>query len=246
MKRFALAATVATGLLASASSADAAQLFSWTFEGTGTPTSFQTVVNGTTGVATADMGAVAPEVNPSGIAATLTAHHATANAKTHYSGGGNGSPGAYYSASWTTNDYDQIAANLTGYSAFVLSLDVSGSNTGPGSFKVQYTLNGTDYTDFGSYAVPAASGASIPFSTTAYNSALHFDIAMPANVADVQGFRIVDSAATTGGNVVGGNVGATGTSRIDNLTVSGVPEPGSLAVVAAGGLLAQRRRRPRR
>jgi hypothetical protein len=52
-------------------------------------------------------------------------------------------------------------------------------------------------------------------------------------------FRVVDQAPTTGGAINGGNVGTTGTDRIDDFIVNGVvnvPEPSSLALGLVGGL----------
>lgn len=241
-----------TGLALAAGVASAARgavLFQYTFEGAAA-TNLSPVVNGTTGITQSDLPAVAPEVSNITGPTALTAHHA--NPSKYNVGSGNGTAQAFYSTAWAQNDYDQVASNLTGYTAFTLSLDVSGSNTGPGTFKVQYTTDGSSYVDFGTLTMPTSGGSAVGFSSTTANPATHFDVPLPADVSDVQGFRIVDTAATTGGSVNGGNVGSTGTNRVDNLTVTGTatsaatPEPASaVALAGLGGLVLARRRRSR-
>ena len=219
----------------------AATLVGWTFEGAA-PENFIATVGGTTGITQAALPAVAPEINAVGVNASLTALHA--NAARYYAGNGNGSATGFFSNAWSVGDYDQVAADLTGYDNYVVSLDVTGSNTGPRTFVAQYSTDGSTFTDFGTYDVPLVNGTSANFSTATFNPVFHFDLPLPAAVRDVTAFRLVDSTTTS---VVGGTTGGSGTNRLDNLIITGnataVPEPTSLTALVGVATLAIARRR---
>src|SRR6185295_13795892 len=114
----------------------ASTIASWTFE-TSAPTT---------------AGPLTPEVG----AGSATSSHT--NATTYSSPVGNGSARSYSSNGWTVTgtptDYYQFQVNTTGYEDVTLSWDQTGSGTGPRDYILQYSTDGTNFTNFGStYAV---------------------------------------------------------------------------------------------
>ncbi len=67
---------------------------------------------------------------------------------------GNGSAKSY-SSHWAAGDYWQFQLSTVGDQNLVVSFDQTGSTTGPRDFKLQYSTNGTSYTDLtgGAYSV---------------------------------------------------------------------------------------------
>lgn len=107
----------------------------------------------------------------------------------------------------------------------ILSFVTQGTATGFNSNQIAYSINGTDFTDFGSPYSPAVSYSLQSFDLSTVDS---LDNASSAYI------RITFDGAT----------GASGNNRIDNLQISAIPEPSALAMTASGLLLlAQRRRR---
>src|SRR5205823_15131909 len=60
---------------------------------------------------------------------------------------GNGSAKSVSSDHWAVGDYYQFSFSTSGYSAISITWDQTGSNTGPRDFKVQYSTNGTTFTN---------------------------------------------------------------------------------------------------
>jgi PEP-CTERM motif len=151
---------------------------------------------------------------------------------------GNGSAKSYSANTWAVNDYWQFQVSATGYQGIMLSYDQNGSGTGPGTFQLEYSTDGTDFTAFGS-AYTLTSG--VTWATGTPNQATHesFDLSAitALNNASVVDFRLIDTSTVS---VAGGTVGSGGTDRVDNVDITAtlVPEPSSLAVVGLGGAVA--------
>src|SRR5689334_14036689 len=123
--------------------ARAAIITEWTFESYTPPAS-----------ATTNAGPFAPETSVFAAASSgATGVHATAS--TYGNVVGNGSAKSFSSNTWATGDYYQFSTPTTGFNGIQLLVDHTSSSTGPTSFKVAYSTNGTTFTDVpgGSYAI---------------------------------------------------------------------------------------------
>lgn len=201
------------------SAASAVTIVQWTFE-TSIPTT---------------AGPLAPE-SGSG--------NATSNTNGTFSNpAGWGSAESWSSTGWAVGEFFQFQLSTAGYSGIGLSWQQTGSDTGPAAFKLAYSTDGSSFTDFGNYTVtndswngavtPAASVKSVDLS----------GVVSIQNATAVY-FRLVTTANLS---IANGTIGSTGTSRVDNFTVSGtaVPEPSGVLLALAGGgwIVATRRRR---
>ncbi len=161
---------------------------------------------------------------------------------------GNGSAESFSSNFWSIGDYYQFQVSTVGYSGINLSWDQASSNTGPRDFKLSYSLDGSGFTDHDDYMVLAnASPNPVWNSSTAsstYNISYDLSSIFALNNQSTVYFRLVD-ISTFSAN--GGTVGTAGTNRIDNFTVTAVPEPETYAMFLAGlglvGLLARHQTR---
>lgn len=217
----------ALAIMAGAASANAAvSLANWTFESS-IPT--------TAGPFAAELGANAGSSFASGF-------HAAAS--TYSNPVGNGSNESFSSTAWAIGDYYQFTTSATGYQSITFQWDHASSNTGPRDFNLLLSINGGAYNIVGSASV-LANASPNPVWTSGSSSAI-YTITLPAgggaNNATSLSFRIQQSTniAANGGTVASG-----GTSRVDNVIISGdlVPAPSALALLGLGGLIAGRRRR---
>lgn len=186
-------------------------------------------------------GAVAANTALPGIAAdtgsgTATALHTTAS--TYSTPVGNGTAKSLSSNGWSIGDYYQFQLSTVGLVGINQGVGVSfsqtGSNTGPRDFSLQYSLDGTAFTNFTSYSITNVTWNA---TTTLSGNQFSFDLSSIAilNSASTLYFRLADAATTA---VTGGTVASTGTGRVDTFTVSAIPEPSTYAmIVGAAGLL---------
>ena len=158
----------------------------------------------------------------------LTGFHSSNSTWSCGAGGivGNGSNKSLHVTNWSVGDYFQFQVNTTYYDSLLLTIEQTSSGTGPRDFKLQYSLNGTSYTDITTYQVPYF----VP-TTTAYawasastnyqpQSAFSFDLSFLTQIHDqsLVYFRLVNTSTTA---LLGGTVQAAGSSRIDNITLMG-------------------------
>lgn len=211
----------ASALVAMAACASAATLASWTFE---------TVPPTTAGPIAADTGLNA------------ASSFASSNTGGTFSNPvGNGSVESYSSNGWTVGEYFQFSTSTAGYTGVTISFDQMGSNTGPRDFKLQYSTDGTTFTDVtgGAYTVINGNWSTVtPNPLTSYSFNLSA-ITVLNNDASVF-FRLTDTSTTA---ITGGTVAAAGTGRVDNVTITAVPEPQAASLLGALGVLGLIRRR---
>ena len=148
---------------------------------------------------------------------------------------GNGSPASFSSNNWSLGNYYQFSSGTAGFTGISVAWDQTGSATGPRDFKLAYSTDGTNYTDFFTYSLPnpAVSWSSSSTSlTTKFSSDLSSVTALD-NQPNVY-FRLIDNSATA---IRGDTVQTGGTGRVDNFTVrgNGDPAPFVASTVPANG-----------
>ena len=174
-------------------------------------------------------GPVTPEIG----SGTGTTFHA--GASTYSSVTGNGSTKSWSSNTWAVGDYYQFKVNTAGLGSIGFQWDQTSSNTGPKNFQVEYSTDGTSFTNYtgafstgtataGVTTVLANASPNVAWTSTSVNSAYTFTIDLSAisainNQANVY-FRIADQTTVS---AAGGTVATTGTDRIDNVIVVGTP-----------------------
>lgn len=137
---------------------------------------------------------------------------------------GNGSSKSISSNFWSVGDYYQFNVSTIMHDNIKLVFEQTGSNTGPKDFKIQYSLDGTTFTDITTYVVPynTTSNISYGWSTTTIKqeSILSFDLSSIADLIDksVVYIRLVNTSTNA---INGATVGTGGTSRIDNFKLLG-------------------------
>lgn len=133
---------------------------------------------------------------------------------------GNGSSHSFSSTYWAIGDYYQFSVSTIGFQNITVTFDQYSSATGPKYFVVQYSTDGSAFTQFGAnYVVASAAWSSYSIdlsSITALNNASTIYI------------RLVDSSTTSAN---GGTVGTGGTDRVDNFTVSASGAAGAPLIV---------------
>ena len=179
----------------------------WNYEALGTLSTSGTVYNGP---------AATVGVNASG--SSMKGNHASA-ASSWINSGGNGSLTSLSGNNWAVGDYYQFQTSTLGFSAVYVSLDQTGSNTGPRDFQFSYSLDGTSFTNVGSvYAVS---------NTNAWSSTIYkpehtrsFDLSSIPGIAgqSMVYFRATNTSTVSVSNAI---VGTGGTNRVDNFSVSG-------------------------
>ncbi|MBS1628381.1 MAG: hypothetical protein JSR07_10995, partial [Bacteroidetes bacterium] len=189
-------------------------LSKWTFEGV-TATNSGTTPTISLGSSSADAGVLTA-------GSAFTANHASSSS-TWSQPAGNGSLRSMSVNNWSVNDYWQFQFATTNFNALSITWDVTGSNTGPRDFKVQYSTDGSSFTDAtgtnSTYQVANVSWSISSISTAATTRfTLNLSAVTALNNASAVYIRFVQTSTTS---VNGTTVAPAGTSRIDNVTVTG-------------------------
>ncbi len=142
----------------------------------------------------------------------------------HASGGtvysapaGNGSARSFSSTAWAAGDYYQFSFSTTGLQGISISFDQTGSNTGPKTFQVQTSINGSTYTTLAGSNYDITNDG---WSMNTPSSVPARTINLPASL-DNQATVFVRLTVAAGSTAINGNpIAAAGTSRIDNVSVT--------------------------
>lgn len=135
-----------------------------------------------------------------------------ASSDTDYSNpAGNGSAESFSSNTWSQDDYYQFELNSTGFADIVISWDQTRSSSGPASFALYYSTDGTNFIKHEDYTVTQATwSAGTPVTTTSHSYDLSSVTTLNNSATLV--FRLVQT---------GTGISAGGTNRIDNVKVEG-------------------------
>ncbi|TVP43518.1 MAG: T9SS C-terminal target domain-containing protein [Mongoliibacter sp.] len=111
-----------------------------------------------------------------------------------------------------TEKYWQVRVNTLGFENLQISSIQRGSNTGPRDFRIDYSLNGTDW-----ITIP---GSNITVANN-FTSGVVNALAIPAEVSNQEQvfFRWIPTSTI---NVNGGTIAPTGTNRIDDILIEGI------------------------
>ena len=217
-----LMCSLAVAMFLIAVSVGATVIADWTFE-----TSYGSITGSST-----SLGPLSPEV---GAGSAFGVHANISDWDAYY---GNGSMYSFCVNNWSVGDYYQFQVDTFGLTGISIDWDQTGSYTAPADFVLQYSNDGSTYTTFGSqYSVLLYNQPS--WRPTSGSTNYHFTCDLSSVDASVGNqatayFRLVaNSDVAINGDVVGEN----GVIRIDNFTVSGVPEP-STVILAGLGLVA--------
>lgn len=207
MKKQLLIGAIVLGL---SGSTFADTLANWTFE---------TSVPATAGPHAAEAGINAASSFASGV-------HASGS--TVYSNpAGNGSAESFSSTHWAIGDYYQFTTSTTGFGNLSFSWHQSRSATGPATFDLAWSIDGSSFTTLvDNYVVPEATWSS----GSTHAGSIFGAISAPAGLANqpLVYFRLIaDSAASS----------TAGTNRVDNIVISATAVPLPLAVWGGLGLL---------
>ncbi|SDZ61763.1 Endonuclease YncB, thermonuclease family [Evansella caseinilytica] len=160
----------------------------------------------------------------------------TGAAITGYATGNGSGSRAIASNGWNNSEesFWMISLNTAGYESVTLSSRQYGSNTGPRDFKVEYSLDGSIWEEVAHSTITVASN----WSSGYLNGAV-----LPAK-ANNQEQVFIRWINTSNASVSGGTIGAAGTSRIDDVTVTGLPigsgeNPGIKTIKQARGMIGQ-------
>lgn len=158
-----------------------------------------------------------------GVAAITGEHTASPpfGTGTYSSPAGLGSSRSLSMAGWTNfpGDYYQVLVSTVGFTNINLSFNQYSSGTGPRDFAVKYSTDGSTFTQFATYMSGNAVWTTNTFDLSA--------ITALANASAVY-IRLVDNSTNAANGT--GIVGSSGTSRIDNVTVSGTV-PGAPSII---------------
>lgn len=171
---------------------------------------------------TVDVGSVVADSGALVTGSEFSALHASA-ASAWTTPTGNGSSNSASSTGWAAGDYWQFKVSTTGYSNIGLVWDQMGSNTGPKSFIIQYSTDGTTFTN-----APGA-GASYDIANDTWQSSNYKAVSTrtldlsSVTALNNQAFIYIRFTIAAGSTSINGNpIAAGGTSRIDNVYIGGV------------------------
>jgi len=163
---------------------------------------------------------------------TASAFHSAGN-RGAISPVGNGSAHSLSTSNWSVGDFYQFWLSTVGYSSIGVSFDVTSLNVGPGRDYLAYSTDGINFTVLGGTNTILVNGSPNPAWNSATNSPLYtvtYDLSSinALNNSSSVYFRVADSSTISAN---GGTVSPGAPERIDNFTVSVVPEPNGLLVL---------------
>ncbi|NBU72470.1 MAG: DUF5011 domain-containing protein, partial [Bacteroidetes bacterium] len=192
---------------------------------------FESATNTTTGTQSAAFRS--EEGVQSNTASAFSVHASSSTAFTLPAG--NGSLKSLSANNWTTGDYFQFSLSSSGFRGLKLKFDHTGSSTGPARFRVSSSTNRTTFTDITNYTVTNNNGNTWSATTPASNNTYNIDLSGSTNLFDKTNlvFRLVQRDSSS---IAGLTVGTSGTSRIDNVEMTGIPLDTNAPVLLMTGI----------
>jgi len=181
-----------------------------------------------------DIGPAAPEIGSGSFYGYHS--HSSTNWEIYQ---GHGSDNALRANRWTKEDYYEFTVSTLGFESIQLDWNMTRSTTGPEPWKLSYSVNGVDFKDFDTFVLGTSEwrpGGAPPASTYSFDLSGITEINNQPNAF----FRLT---ADDNGDHWQGIV------RIDNFSVTAIPEPKMVGVVtgliAIAGVIGCRIRRRR-
>jgi hypothetical protein len=211
MKSILAAAVVALTCLCAPVSNAAITLVQWTFE-SNPPAD---LISGTTGGIPADFGA-----------GSIIGSHVDSFTE-WTTPDGNGSGNSLSATRWAANDYFEFQISTVSFFGIQVTWEQTRNATGPGSFKLTYSIDGSSFVDISTYTVSSVNWSS---GSPAAGSSFGANLSSIAAINDNSSvyFRLI---ATEAGS------DSAGTSQIDDFIVSVIPEPAEWGLICAAGML---------
>lgn len=167
---------------------------------------------------------------------------------------GNGTVASASAIGWSANNsYWEFEVSTALYKDIAIAFDQVSSSTGPKNWTLQYRIGAGGYNNFAAYNINYNStGGTVSWSSTVVRteSKYSFDL---SSITALNGqssvfLRLLISGTQQYNPTATAPFGTAGSSRIDNIMISGtaVPEPGTAAVLAAGAAVAVARKRKRK
>ncbi len=136
---------------------------------------------------------------------------------------GNGSAESMSSNNWVVGDYYQFQVSTDNLQDIQLAFQQISSSSGPRDFQLQYSTNGSLFTNFGNvYAVRTNVDPAWNASTPSGSDSFSFDLSSITSINDQATLYLRLAVASTV-SAGGGTIGSGGTSRLDNVTIWGTP-----------------------
>ena len=142
---------------------------------------------------------------------------------------GNGSLHSWSSTHWAAGDYYQFQVSTTALQNIVIDWDQTGSSTSPSAFALQWSTDGTTFNSVAFYNVLLTVGPNPAWSSVTAHSQFHFheDLTSIANLNNQPAIFLRLTAQAAASSVLG-------TDRVDNVSISTVPEPTTFALATFG------------
>ncbi|HET7625906.1 MAG TPA: hypothetical protein VFM25_11645 [Verrucomicrobiae bacterium] len=142
---------------------------------------------------------------------------------------GNGSTESFSATHWSAGDFFQFAVSTLGSSNISVSVEQTGSNTGPRDFYLAYSSDGENFTQFGeTYSVTNFADWVSSSHKDGFKHAFNLGSVTELNNLPTAYFRIVNASDVS---ISGQTVGTSGKIRIDDFEASAETAPPVVPVV---------------
>jgi len=144
---------------------------------------------------------------------------------------GNGNADSLSANNWIVGDFFQLQFSTLTFSNIAFSWSQARSSTGPTNFSLAYSVDGSSFTTYTNYTVLQSGGSGAPGTWSSISNNPIYVLSY-----DMSSITALDNQADVYFRLVSEQTGATtGTGRVDDITITGVPEPSTYAMLALAG-----------